>query len=180
MNQLHQVLGFGAILLSLFAGCQPPALSYVLEHREEFAQTEDSLTAALVPGTVRDDLDGLSGCFGAYSIWSSGLLSLPDAEAYTFDTSTGQMRYMVWQAGVVAGHSAAFEPADKDRIKVTRLIAECLFSPGSPTHRQTSGPIPTAFSITGSAPAPTPARRCRHSDTARRPWQARGTGRHRC
>lgn len=122
MNRIHQVLGFGVILLPLLAGCQPPALSYVLEHREKFAQTHDSQTAGLVPGTARDDLDGLSGCFGAYSIWSSGLLSLPDAEVYTFDASTGELQYMVWQAGVVAGHSAAFELAGNDRIKVTRQI----------------------------------------------------------
>ena len=122
MNRRYRVMGFGAILLSLIAGCQPPALSYVLEHREDFAQTDDLQTAGLVPGTVRDDLDGLSGCFGAYSIWSDGLFSLPDAEVYTFDASTGEMQYMVWQAGVVAGHGATFEVAGSDRIQVTRQI----------------------------------------------------------
>ncbi len=122
MNRRPRVMGIAAISLLLILGCQPPELSYVLEHRDDFAQTEDLQTAGLTPGTVRDGLEGLSGCFGAYSIWSDGLLSLPDAEVYTFDVATGEMRYTVWQAGVVAGYSATFELAGNDRIRVTRQI----------------------------------------------------------
>ncbi len=117
-------------ILLLGAGCPLPSeywvpsaeLRYVLSHQEQFAQTDELRTAGLAPGTVRDDLAGLSGCFGAYSIWNAPFLSVPNAEVYVFDATTGEMQYMVWQAGLVAGHDAAFETLGNDHIVVTRQI----------------------------------------------------------
>ena len=100
-----RMLPYLSAVALLASGCPfPPEfwvptleLNYVLEHREEFAQSDGLQIAGLLPGTVRDDLDGLAGCFGAYSVFEEEwFFPLPDAEAYVFDPSSGEMQYMVW------------------------------------------------------------------------------------
>ncbi len=80
-------------LLVLLPGCGfvqpelPPELVYVVDNEETFLSDPEQVPVEVTPGALVDDLDGLSGCWGA--------MRLPDEEmpvkfhaAYHFDAET--------------------------------------------------------------------------------------------
>lgn len=126
----RQVLGLSALILTA-ASCtaqpfsqppasQPPALQFVADHGHEFRQRADDPLKDVAPGTIRDDISGLSGCYGASYL--ADFLGIPflGYEVYQFDAAAGEMRYYVMQAGSSLDWSAKFEVAGADRIMVTR------------------------------------------------------------
>ncbi len=142
-------LGLGMLLVT--AGCEPifapiqdlpDELTTVVEAKATFAQDEADPLTAVAGGTIVDDLDGLTGCWGTFATIEieadppqvedeSVAALLPDSypfddyEVFVFDTETGEMKWLIltedgWGlTTMVQVYSGDFTTADGNRLSFT-------------------------------------------------------------
>lgn len=106
----------GAVLASLI-GCDsvpefaaprvvPDEVAFVRDNSGQFAQSENDPLSDTPAGTVIDDLAGLTGCWGAYSVIlaeegtplvTAGEPLLETSELFRIDVSAGEMSFQILQ-----------------------------------------------------------------------------------
>lgn len=96
----------------------PEEMTFVVQNRALFVQSDDQELADVLPGTTIDELSGLAGCFGAFDVFEGGLLSIENFEVYVFDPATDKLEFQVWQGGVLLVHDMQFTVTGPDRIRV--------------------------------------------------------------
>ena len=105
-------------------GSLPAPLDWVMQHKETFGQGDDPFGGA-APGTVMDDLSGLTGCWGSYELEDPFPGAVPPIgiyEVYHFDDATKQFTRWVYTDGVLmmpaiyATDSGTYELLDGGRI----------------------------------------------------------------
>ena len=98
-------------------------INYVIEHRGDFTQVESALLAKETPGTVHEDLSGLSGCFGAWYQGDFLGLRFDGYEAYHFDADAMEMSYWIVQGSAYIERTARFSIVAPDRLLITETRA---------------------------------------------------------
>ncbi len=88
---------------SQFGGTLPGELTYLMEHKTDFAASGAPVND-VTPGTVKEDLGGLTGCWGAFITEDEFQGAAPAVEifeAYHFDAATGRAQRWVYTSDVL-------------------------------------------------------------------------------
>lgn len=106
----------------------PAQLQAVIDDPAAFSAEPDDPLAAVDPGTLIDDLDGLTGCWGVYSEGAAsdqGVLYNAFYEVYQFDAASGIANRWVmtpsWVVipSIVVIDEGTYEVVDTGRIQIT-------------------------------------------------------------
>ena len=106
----------------------PAELQTVIDDPAAFSADPDDPLAAVVPGTLIDDLDGLTGCWGNYGAGEVSDQGVPYGvfyEAYQFDAETGLANRWVltpsWMfiPSMVVVDEGTYEVVETGRIEIT-------------------------------------------------------------
>jgi hypothetical protein len=86
-----------------FSGTLPSELQFVMDNKAEFAASTNVL-AGVTPGTVRDDLANLTGCWGSYEVedpFQGAVSPVEIFEAYHFDAAAGTAQHWAYTSAIL-------------------------------------------------------------------------------
>jgi hypothetical protein len=86
-----------------FSGDLPAEMQFVMENKADFAESGNGL-ASVTPGTVKDNLASLTGCWGSYELQDNFPGALPPVaifEAYHFDAAGRTVQRWVYTSAIL-------------------------------------------------------------------------------
>ncbi|HKQ49237.1 MAG TPA: hypothetical protein VJZ71_14290 [Phycisphaerae bacterium] len=119
-------IGCGPIGID-WSGFLPPTniskeTTFVVENSSRFSQDPSDAFAYVVPGEVRDDLSKLSGCWGSSYVFSFLGIPVLGYDMYSFDPSSGKMRFHQLQGPRYIEHTADYVLASPNMITVRNVV----------------------------------------------------------
>jgi hypothetical protein len=129
-----------------------PELSFVIANKQQFDTQGVQVFAGVVPGTLVDPLEGLTGCWGFYERqqpFGEAVSPVEVFEAYHFDAATGEVERWVLTTSflivpeIYAWDQGTYTVADDGRLLVT--IESYLIADRTAGQARISTNLPPAF-----------------------------------